>query len=221
MTPEFVRRGRVHLLAAVVVVATVATGVACNGGGGGNSGTPTSSVPTPTATPAPEPRPTIVGNQLNYPAHGFAAVIPDGWHANPGGIVAGSTKIDTFFSAAAVDGVQANVSVTCEGDPAGVSTDDFVTNRLATITKRSGTDLKKLDPVTVDGQQAQLASYAITRDQLTVRQYDAMFVTPSCAWTIALATAPSGENENKAIFFKFLESFRLLNSGATSSTPTS
>lgn len=217
MAPGFVRRGGVRLLAAVVVTAAVATGVACNGGGS-NGGTPTSAVPTGTPTIVPEPQPTIVGNQLNYPGHGFAAVIPDGWHANAGGIVAGLTKIDTFFSPSTVDGVQTNVSVTCEGDPAGVSTDDFVTNRLATITKRSATDLKRLDPMTVAGQQAQVASYTITRDQLVVRQYDAMFVTPACAWTIGLATAPSAENDNKTIFFQFLQSFRLLNGGA-SATP--
>ncbi|TAK72824.1 MAG: hypothetical protein EPO22_00255, partial [Dehalococcoidia bacterium] len=188
------KRGRAPLLAAVVATVAVASGVACDKGGGGKSETPTSAVPTSTATTVPEARPTITGNQLNYPAHGFAAAIPDGWHANPGGIVAGLTKIDTFFSAATVDGVQANISVTCEGDPAGVTTEDFVTNRLATITKRSATDLMRLDPMTVAGQQAQVASYTITRDQLVVRQYDVMFVTPKCAWTIELATAPSAEN---------------------------
>lgn len=219
MARGFVRHGRARLLAAVVVSAAVAAGVACSGDGGKNE-TPTSAVPTPTPTFVPEPRPTITGNQLYYPAHGFEAVIPDGWHANPGGIVAGTTKIDTFFSPAPVDDVQANISVTCEGDPAGISTDDFVTNRLATIAKRSATELKRLDPMTVGGQQAQVASYTITRDQLVVRQYDVMFVTPSCAWTIALATAPSAENDNKPIFDRFLQAFKLLSGGA-STTPTS
>ncbi len=219
MARGFVRHGRARLFAVVVVSAAVAAGVACSGGGGGKNETPTSAVPTGTPTVLPEPRPTITGSELNYPAHGYAAVIPDGWHANPGGIVAGVTKIDTFFSPAAVDGVQANISVTCEGDPAGISTDDFVTNRLATIAKRSATDLKRLDPVTIAGQQAQVASYTITRDQLVVRQLDVMFVTPSCAWTIALASAPSAENDSKAIFDRFLQSFRLLSGGA-STTPT-
>lgn len=209
-----------RLLAAVVATAAVATGVACDSGGGSKDGTPTSAVPASTATIVPEARPTITGNQLNYPAHGFAAVIPDGWHANPGGIVAGLTKIDTFFSPAAIDGIQANVSVTCEGDPAGLTTDDFVANRLLTITKRSATDLKRLDAVTVAGQQGQAVSYTITRDQLVVRQYDVMFVTPLCAWTIALATSPSTENDNKPIFDRFLQSFKLVSGGA-SNTPTS
>jgi hypothetical protein len=220
MAPGFVRHGRARLLVAVMVTAAVAVGVACDSGGGGKDETPTSAVPTSTATIVPEPRPTITGNQLYYPAHGFAAVVPDGWHANAGSIVAGLTKIDTFFSAATVDGVQSNISVTCEGDPAGITTADFVTNRLATITKRSATDLKRLDPLTVAGQQAQGASYTITRDQIVVRQFDVMFVTPSCAWTIELATAPSAENENRTIFDRFVQSFQLV-SGGGSQTPTS
>lgn len=224
MAPGLVRRREVRILAAGLVIAAIIVGVGFGVFGGGGSGTDGDATPTivlATPTRSPEPQPTIVGNQLNYPAHGYAAVIPDGWHANPGGIVAGLTKIDTFFSAPPpIDGVQANVSVTCEGDPAGISTDDFVTNHLATLAKRSAIDLKRLDPVVVDGQRTELASYTITREEITVRQYDAMFVTPSCAWTIALATSASREDESKAIFFQFLQSFRLIASATPTSTPS-
>jgi hypothetical protein len=230
MTSGFLRRREVRLLVVSLILAAiiVAVGFGVFGGGGGNSGggdatTVSGGDATAVATGSPaaaaEPKPTVVGSSIHYPAHGYDAVMPEGWHSNAGGIVAGLTKIDTFFSAAPVDGVQANLSVTCEGDPGAVSTDEFATNRVATITKRGATDLKSLDPVTVAGQQAQVVSYTITRDQLVVRQYDAMFVTPACAWTIGLATAPSAEAANKPLFDQFLQSFKLLNRGA-STTPT-
>jgi hypothetical protein len=229
MASGFLRRREVRLLVVGLILAAiiVAVGFGVFGGGGNSgggdattvSGGDATAVATGTPAAAAEPKPTMTGNSIHYPAHGYDAVMPDGWHSDAGGIVAGLTKIDTFFSPAPVDDVQANISVTCEGEPGAVSTAEFATTRTATITKRGATDLKTLDPVTVAGQQAQAISYTITRDQLVVRQYDAMFVTPACAWTIGLATAPSAEAVNKPLYDQFLQSFKLLN-GGESTTPT-
>ena len=198
---------------ALLVVGLVSS-VACGGGNGSDVGGPTS-------TPAPQPEPTIVGSQYFFPARGYEALIPDGWNSDANIVVAGPLKIDGFFSPDEVDGVQANISVSCEENPSGASTEQYVENRLGTLQELASTDLKTLGSVSVGGVQGQTVSYTLTRGPTTIRKIDVMVVTSTCAWTVALAAAPSEETQNREVLDRFLESFHLIDGSLPEPTATS
>jgi len=202
-----------RLVAMVLAVALGAVMVAgCKGGGDGDKGTAT---PTATATARPHVQPTIDGSAFNFPDRGYAAVIPDGWHANPNSLLAGPQAVDTFFSPDTVEGVQSNISITCEDNPDGTGSDQFVENKLKTIAALGGKDVSAARPVTVGGQQAQELSYTLDRGGTAIVKTDVLFATARCGWTIALASAPSVQPQNAAIFDRFLQTFKLVDGAAT------
>ena len=195
-------------MALAALLAGVSCMIACGGGGG--TATPEPSATTVSDPPSPNPQPTIDGSRFTFPARGYASVIPDGWHANPNSLLAGAQTVDTFFSVDTVDGVQANISVTCEKNDANVPTEQFVTTRLATLAALSAIDVKMLGAVTVAGVQGQKVSYTLVRDAKTLRKTDVMFATARCGWTLALATAPAAETQHQDLFERFLQSFSLI-----------
>jgi len=170
-----------------------------------------------TSTPAPQAEPTIEENRYFFPARGYEALIPEGWQSDANSLVAGSLKVDSFYASGEVDGVQGNISVTCEENPSGVSTEQYVQNRLATLRQLAVADLKTLGTVTVGGAQGQMVSYTLTRGDTIVRKIDVMVTASKCAWTLALATAPSEESYNRDVFDRFLESFRLIDESPATS----
>jgi hypothetical protein len=208
-----VNGGSLRRLVTALAIASALAAAACSGGGGGKSGTPTPLDTTPTSVPHVDP--TIDGSTFFFPGRGYAAVIPDGWHANPNSLLAGPQLVDTFFSPDTVDGVQSNISVTCELNPSNVTTQEFYDTRVATLGKLGAGDVKVLGGSTVAGVAAQGIAYALTRDKITIAKVDLMFATPRCAWTVALASAPSAAGTNTALFDQFLQSFKLLADAAT------
>jgi hypothetical protein len=188
----------------------VMTVVACNGGGS-KSSTP-SSASTPAAEQTAHPQPTIDGNTFTFPARGYAAVIPDGWHANPNSLLAGAQTVDTFFAADTVDGVQSNISVTCEENPDNVQTAQFLQNRLATLGRLAAKNLQDLGTTTVAGVPAEKFTYTLERGTTTIQKVDVNFATSKCGWTLAVASAPSTDAQNRTAFDSFLQSFKLLDS---------
>ncbi len=197
--------GRVRRrLALTLVIVGLASFAACRGGSSGGV------INELTLTPAPQPEPTIAGSRYYFPARGYEALIPDGWHSDANTVVAGPLKVDTFFSPGEVDGVQANVSVSCEENPSGASTEQYVENRLETLHQLAATDVKELGSISVSGVEGQMVSYTLVRGQTTIRKTDVMVVASRCAWLLALATAPSEENQVRDVFDRFLASFRLI-----------
>jgi hypothetical protein len=201
-----------RVFAAALVVLGALLLAAC-GGGGKASVTATPATPaavTPTSTVVVHAQPTIDGSSFLFPDRGYAAVIPDGWHANPNSLLAGPQEVDTFFSAETISGVQANISVTCEANSANVDTNQFVQNRVTTLTKLGATDMTALGTASVAGVDAATVSYTLTREDTQIAKSDVMFATAKCAWTLALASAPSALDQNEAVFAEFLKSFKLL-----------
>ena len=146
-------------------------------------------------------------------------LIPDGWQSDANSLVAGPMKVDSFYAADTVDGVQSNISVTCELNPTGVSGADFLKNRLETVSKLSPMDLTDPSPITVGGVQAGTRySYTLTRSDIVLRKTDVMFVAGACAWTVSAVTAPSQETQTSGIFNAFLGSFQLIGSSAGTSS---
>ena len=168
-----------------------------------------------TATEAPHAQPTIDGNTFNFPARGYAATIPDGWHANPNSVLAGAQQVDTFFGTETIDGVQSNISVSCEENPDNVPTDPFVTQHVTLLQKLGATEVHSLGTVTVSGVTAQKISYSLARGTTKINKIDVMFTTPACAWTLAAAAAPSVADKNAPTFDAFVQSFRLLPAAST------
>jgi hypothetical protein len=181
--------------------------VACNGGGGNSGKTGTA---TAVPTERPHVQPTIDGSVFNFPARGYSATIPAGWHANPNSLLAGSQVVDTFFASDTTDGVQSNISITCEDNPANVGTDQFVQHRLNTLNSLGAKDVKEEGATTVSGVSAQKVSYTLVRDNNTIAKTDIMFATRKCGWVIASANAPSVAQQSGAVFDTFLKSFKLI-----------
>jgi hypothetical protein len=209
--PAARRRARWFLVMALTGAAMVAL-VACGGGGSKDGG----SSPVP-GSPTPHPQPTIDGSTFNFPARGYAVTIPPGWHANPNSLLAGPQQVDTFFSDDTVEGVQSNIAITCEANPANVSTQQFFQNKLTTLGTLGARDVQQLGSTTVGGVEAQEVAYNLARGDVKIAKVDVMLVTPACAWTIASASAPSLVNQNGTIFQEFLKSFKLVsaeNAGA-------
>ena len=173
----------------------------------GSQGTPAAATPT---AAAPLAQPTINGSSFVFPDRGYAATIPDGWHANPNSLLAGPQQIDAFFSDDTVDGVQSNISVTCEANTTKLTTDEYVQARLKTVQALGAADLKTLPAQTVAGTTAQVVSYSLKRQNTTIDKVDVMFVSPKCAWTVASASAPSAATQVSAKLTTFLQSFKLV-----------
>ena len=206
-TAQAGRRRIRKLLALALSAVSVAALVACSGGGSSDK-TGTAS-PTATPTEKPHVQPTIEGGTFNFPARGYGVLIPNGWHANPNSLLAGTQAVDTFFSADTTDGVQSNISVTCEDNPSNVGTDQFVQTRMNTLGTLGAQDVKTLGPANVGGVQGQKISYTLVRDKVTIQKTDIMFATKRCAWVLALSSAPSAQAQNGTVFDNFVQSFRL------------
>jgi hypothetical protein len=207
----------------VVTAAALCALVACSSGGGGSktqSGTPgAAGSATPAGTSTPIAQATIEGDSFIFPARGYAATIPDGWHANPNSLLAGPQTLDTFFSNDTVEGVQSNISVTCEDNQTHIGTDAFVQKRTVTLTSLGATDIQPLAPPTIAGVPAVEVTYTLQRNTLTIRKIDAMFAAQMCLWTLASASAPSVASDTADRFAQFIKSFQLL--GGAAATPQS
>ena len=207
-----VNGGSFGRLMTVLALASALAAAAC-GGGGGNAATQTPG--TAIATSVPHYEPTIDGSSFVFPDRGYASAIPDGWHANPNSLLAGPQQVDTFFSPDTVDGVQSNISVTCEENLSDVTTQAFFDQRTATLGKLGAANVQQLGGSTVSGVDAQGIAYTLTRDDIIIAKVDLMFATPRCAWTLALASAPSLAPQNATVFEQFVQSFKLLAAAAT------
>jgi len=211
---ELARRARPRRLAICgIALAGALALVACSGGGGGGKTDKTGTVTgTVTAVPTQRPKvePTIDGSVFNFPGRGYSATIPIGWHANPNSLLAGPQAVDTFFAADTTDGVQSNIGVTCEDNPANISTETFVQTRLNTLKTLGAQDVKQEPATTVSGVSAQRVSYTLVRDKSTIAKTDVMFATRKCGWVLAVASAPSLQQQNVGIFDTFLKSFKLI-----------
>ena len=216
-----VRRSRAGLLAIGVVSLAAVAVAACGGGGGGGSANTTPGA-TPSPTQAPQLQPTVVGSSFNFPGHGYFVTIPDGYHANPNSLLAGPQTVDTFFAADTVDGIQPNVSVTCELNPTHIATQQFVTQRMATLNALGAAQVTNLGTITVSGVQAQKIGYNLVRGDLSISKIDVMFATRRCGWTLAAGSAASTLSQTTSTFDKFLASFRLTDDAtpAAGSTPS-
>ncbi|HXF52252.1 MAG TPA: hypothetical protein VNM43_11280 [Dehalococcoidia bacterium] len=198
---------RIWTLGGLCVALALATlvGFACGSDGGSNGGTETPEA----ATPRVLPEPTITGNRYTFPGRGYAVDIPEGWTTDPNSVAAGSLVVDSFFSSEEVDGVQTNITVSCEENPT-VSTSEYVEQRLETIRQLDARDLERSGTLEVAGVPAEMVQYSLVREDVTVGKVDVMFVSGPCAWTISLTAAPSALDAAKATLNAFLSSFTIL-----------
>lgn len=197
---------QIWILRGLYVALALATfvGFACGSDGGSNGGTET-----PEATPRVFPEPTITGNRYTFPGRGYAVDIPEGWTTDPNSVAAGSLVVDSFFSSEQVDGVQTNITVSCEENPT-VSTSEYVEQRLETIRQLDARDLQRSGALEVAGVPAEMVQYSLVREDVTVGKVDVMFVSGPCAWTISLTAAPSALEAAKTVLGQFLQSFEIL-----------
>ncbi|HWQ28258.1 MAG TPA: hypothetical protein VNN12_04465 [Dehalococcoidia bacterium] len=203
---------RLGFAAVFMVMAGLLFG-ACGGDGGGEA------TPTPEASaPTPLPQPTIEGNRYIFPGRGYSATIPEGWTADPNSVASGPMKVDAFFAGEEVEGVQTNITVTCEENPDNVGLSDYLELKLETLRQLDARDLQRLGALQVAGVPAEMVQYSFVREDVTASKVDVMFVGGPCAWTVSLTAAPSAIEAAKTTLNAFLGSFQLLTSEEGSSS---
>lgn len=176
------------------------------GSSGSDDGASTSSP----GAPQPPPEPTITGNTFVFPGRGYAVKIPEGWTADANSVTVGPLKVDSFLSSEEIDGVQTNITVSCQELSTAVTTAEYVESRLETARQLDARDLRRLGSLDVGGYQAEMVEYAFVRDQVTIQRVDVMFVGGPCAWTVSLSAAPSAVDAARTVLDQFLQSFEVL-----------
>jgi hypothetical protein len=197
----------------VVVLAVVSFAVsAC--GGGGEEGAATPSVTpgarlTPFVLGTPASTPIITDGKFEFPARGYAVTMPSGWSAHPNLSPGAGLSADGFLAPTEVEGVQPNISVSCESAVAGMSLEDYSKAKLGLVESVSGArpDARSTK---VAGQDALEADYSVEDKPPAVDKTIVFFVTDRCGWTITL-TVPLGQRAAyRSTLDDFLASFRLL-----------
>jgi hypothetical protein len=197
------------------ILAIFALGLAACGGGGGEGEvaepTAAGTVEQPTAAPIPTAAstPTITGNLFEYPERGYSVEFPDGWTPQPNFLPAADFSVDAFFAPDEVNGIQPNISVTCEAPPEGMSLQDYFNKKVDVIRQ-----VVKVEPDVrsrqVSGQEAMISDYSREKDEPKLEKMEAVFITDKCAWSIAMTVPSGGGTTYQDMFNAFLDSFTLL-----------
>jgi hypothetical protein len=200
--------------AALALATLIALAAAC-GSGDGDSGNAT-------ATPRVQVYPTVVGNVVVFTEKGYRMEIPDGWTFEPNLVSTPSGSPDSVIAPNSVDGVQANVVITCEPTgPGGTTVDEYFDIKAERAQRLGATQLAELDPMTVDGEEARVLGYQRTLDeanqqgtptgrQVTIARRDVLFIHEGCAWQIAYTAAPGTVEEFAPQFQAFVTSFKFV-----------
>lgn len=190
----------------VVALLGAAMGAVACGGGQGGQGAPTAAQESPT----PESTPFVTDGRLEHSARGYSAQIPPGWSVDADMVTFGSMKVDGFFSADVVGGVQPNISVTREDLSSGTSLEAYRDAKVATAGALRAENVDVQPAPDVSGIQAFSIDYSTSRDSTLMDKTDIVFVTQEYGWVISL-TAPGGQRASYvAVLQQFLASFQLL-----------
>lgn len=202
---------RQALLSLVVAVALV--GVAC----GGDEETqpeptapPTEQVaPTREARPPPGPAPTpaVTEGRFEFPEHGYAAAIPEGWTPSFNLVIGPPVTTDAFFGTQE-DEVQPNISVTCETLEPDMSLETYLEIKLLLVEELMGITPEP-QPFQVAGRDAFIFQYSRTNPPFVDRT-EVVLVNERCGWSMAI-NVPQGQGESfRPIFDAFISSVQLL-----------
>jgi hypothetical protein len=148
---------------------------------------------------------------LESPAVGYGVHIPEGWSASPNFLPGPGFSVDAFFAPDLVEGVQPNISVTCDQIPEGTT---LTLEEYSDAKLQAARSVEQVEPDVssgeVGGQEAVVARYRREKLEPAVEKTEFFFVTEKCGWIITL-TVPLGRGSDyQNLFDEFLGSFRLL-----------
>lgn len=175
--------------------------------------------PTPSGTQTPLPEPTITGTSFIFPGRGYRVEFPDGWTPDANSVHAGPLIVDVFFGPEELDGVQSNISVTCEHQTEPkTTTDQFVQNRQRALHAAKAIDLTEDGAMTVAGQDWSVLSYGLEREDVRLHKTEVLLAGDECAWTLAFTAAESAFEQERPKFQAFLDSFEFISPGTANSS---
>jgi len=178
----------------------------------GGNGDP-STTPNPSATREPPAPPTVVGSTVIFPAKGYQLEIPSGWSFEENAVRSQEIEPDFLIHPETVDGVQANIVVSCErlvGEARTITLDQFFENKASRAQRLGATGLTRLDQITVAGVHAEVLQYERAVGEIAAVRQDVLFIDGDCAWQLAFTAAKSTLERFKPDFEFMLRSFSLI-----------
>jgi hypothetical protein len=176
-------------LTGTLAVALALVAMACGSGANGSD----DDVP-PSGTRVPLSQPTIDGGSVNFPAKGYRLEIPPGWEYEANAVRSDEITPDFLIFPEEIDGVQANVTVTCEilrGDAKAITLDEFVENKASRAQELNATDIVAEAGPDIEGVATKLLTYNRVVGTTAIVRRDLLFVNDDCAWQLAYTAAPS------------------------------
>ena len=157
--------------------------------------------------------PTVTGDVINYPAKGYRARIPSGWNFQPNAVRAEEFAPDYLIRPETVDGVQANIIITCEqlvGEARQLTLDQFVENKTTRAIRLGATDDAERPATTVGGAPVRVLQYSRVLNNTPIVRRDMLFLHDDCAWQFAYTVSPGLADSLQSDVDAFASSFEFI-----------
>lgn len=177
--------------------------------------TPTPS-PTPTVSPTPSVSPTPAPTRTPRPAASgyrrftsslfpYAIDYLESWRGLPSGAIVGEARAD-LFAGETHGGITNSVTVFSQAADAGTTSDTLLESTLAALAEEGVTPNEE-EGRTIDGIDAFVFSFTITRNERTYAVRQAVWVRQGFSWIVTMTTSPEEEERLRPVFNHMLDSF--------------
>jgi hypothetical protein len=196
----------------VTILVFGSLGLAACGGGGRDKQVATPGITEQPASPVvgtPGQGFTVIDNLFEPADGGYSVQLPEGWTPEPNFLPSSGHVVDAFFAPGLVQGVQPNISVTCEELPEGAALRDYFNEKMD-VEKRVAQVEPEISSREVSGREALVFRFARENTKPPLEKTEVIFITGSCGWSISLTVPYSEAASYHDLFDKFLASFTAL-----------